>query len=76
MIVRTAAIELARTRPDAIVVALHPGTVDTALSRPFRGAEIGRPANIAADQMLAVLDGLNRGDTGSFIAYDGERLPW
>ena len=36
--VRTAAIELARTRPQAICVALHPGTVNTGLSGPFAKA--------------------------------------
>ena len=76
MIVRTAAIELARTKPGAIVVAMHPGTVDTGLSRPFRGAEIGRPASVAAGEMLAVLGGLGREDSGSFVSYDGARLPW
>ena len=76
MIVKTAAIELARTKPGAIVVAMHPGTVDTALSRPFRGAQIGRPATVAAGEMLAVLAGLTREDSGSFVTYDGARLPW
>ena len=76
MIVRTGAIELARTKPGAVVVALHPGTVDTALSGPFRGAQIGRPATTAATELLDVMAGLGRDDSGSFIAYDGRRLPW
>ena len=76
MIVKTAAIELRRSAPNAVLVALHPGTVDTALSAPFRGSEIGRPAALAAAQMLAVLDGLTPADSGSFIGYDGARLPW
>ncbi len=76
MIVKTAAIELARTAPNAVLVALHPGTVDTALSAPFRGARIGRPPAQAAAQMLAVLDGLTPADSGAFVAYDGQRLPW
>ena len=48
MVVKTAAIELARTHPQAVVAALHPGTVDSALSAPFRGAQIWRPARDAA----------------------------
>lgn len=76
MVVKTAAIELARTAPNAVLVALHPGTVDTALSAPFRGAQIGRSPALAAAQMLAVLDGLTPADSGAFVAYDGERLPW
>ena len=76
MFVKTASIELARTRPGAIVVALHPGTVDTALSAPFRGAEIGQPRPSAAQAMLATLDTMERADSGCFVAYDGQRLPW
>jgi len=43
-LVTTAAIEVARTHPQAVLVALHPGTVNSALSVPFNGAEIGCPA--------------------------------
>ena len=76
MMVKTAAIEMRRTHPGALLVALHPGTVRSALSRPFRGDEIGRDPAEAATAMLEVLDGLNPDDSGSFIAYDGQRLPW
>lgn len=76
MLVKTAAIELRRSQPHTVLVALHPGTVDTALSKPFRGAEIGRPPDLAAAQMLAVIDRLQPEDSGSFVAWDGQRLPW
>ena len=76
MMVKTAAIEMRRTHPGAVLVALHPGTVRSALSRPFRGDEIGRDPAEAATAMLQVLDGLNADDSGSFVAYDGQRLPW
>lgn len=76
MLLATAAIELRRSQPHTVVVALHPGTVSTALSAPFRGGEIGRPAGLAAAQMLATVDGLTVADTGAFVAYDGQRLPW
>ncbi|MET1113531.1 MAG: SDR family NAD(P)-dependent oxidoreductase [Comamonas sp.] len=76
MLLKTAAIELARTHPQAVLAALHPGTVDSALSAPFRGAQIGRPAQDAARDLLAVLDGLGPEDSGGFSAYDGQRLPW
>jgi hypothetical protein len=50
--------------------------VKSALSRPFRGDEIGRdPAQAAAD-MLTVLEALGPDDSGSFVAYDGQRIPW
>ncbi|MCG2583583.1 SDR family NAD(P)-dependent oxidoreductase [Massilia sp. TS11] len=76
MLVKTAAIELARSQKNAVLVALHPGTVNSRLSRPFRGEQIGRPALAAAADMLRVLDGLGPADSGSFRAYDGSLLPW
>ena len=76
MLVKTAAIEVQRSNPAAVLVALHPGTVDSHLSAPFRGAEIGRPALDAAADMLRVLDGLAPADTGGFFAYSGQALPW
>ena len=76
MLLKTAAIECQRGRPRAVLVALHPGTVSSALSKPFRGAEIGRPADQAAAELLALIDRLTPADTGRFIAYDGAPLPW
>lgn len=76
MLLKTAAIEFSRTKPNTILVALHPGTVNSRLSKPFRGEHIGRPALEAAKDMLNVLDSLDANDNGSFISYSGERLPW
>ena len=76
MLVRTAAIELRRSQPQAVLVALHPGTVASALSRPFKGDQIGRAPEVAAAERLQVLDALGPADSGSFVAYDGQRLPW
>jgi NAD(P)-dependent dehydrogenase (short-subunit alcohol dehydrogenase family) len=76
MLIKTAAIEIKRNQPNSVIVALHPGTVTSALSQPFRGAEIGRPAILAASEMLQVLDALQADDTASFVTYQGERLPW
>lgn len=76
MLVKTAAIELARTQKHGVLVALHPGTVNSRLSRPFRGELIGRPAHDAASDMLTVLNTLRPSDSGTFLAYDGTRLPW
>lgn len=76
MLVRTAAIELARSRPQARLLSLHPGTVQSALSQPFRGAAAARPPRQAAEQLLAVIDRLDPADSGGFFAYDGEPLPW
>ena len=76
MLLATAAIELRRSQPHTVVVALHPGTVSTGLSAPFRGGEIGRPPDLAATQLLATLDALTPADSGAFVAWDGQRLPW
>jgi NAD(P)-dependent dehydrogenase (short-subunit alcohol dehydrogenase family) len=76
-IVRTAAIELRRRNPAAVCVALHPGTVDTGLSRPFAKAGLRvRPPDVAAGELLQVLEGLDAAATGSFRSYDGQSLPW
>ena len=78
-LVRTFAIELGRRAPHAFCVGLHPGTVDTGLSKPFQGnvAE-GKlfTSGDAAARMLAVLDGLKPVDTGRLLAWDGERIPF
>jgi NAD(P)-dependent dehydrogenase (short-subunit alcohol dehydrogenase family) len=75
--VHTAAIELKRTRPDAICVALHPGTVDTKLSVPFAktGLNVRLPGEAAQD-LLGVIDGLDAGQSGGFFDYHGDVLPW
>jgi len=76
MLIKTAAIECGRTRPNNALVALHPGTVNSRLSKPFKGEQIGRPPADAASDMLKVLLSLNKEDSGTFISYSGERLPW
>ncbi len=76
MLIKTAAIEIKRRQPSAVIVALHPGTVNSELSRPFDGARIGQDADAAAAKMLEVLDRLTPDETGQFFAYSGERLPW
>jgi NAD(P)-dependent dehydrogenase (short-subunit alcohol dehydrogenase family) len=76
MVVKTTAIELARTHKALVLAALHPGTVRTALSEPFNGQALGRDPMEATAQMLAVMDALQPEDSGSFRAYDGQVLPW
>ena len=76
MLLKTAAIEVRRSNPQAVLVSLHPGTVSTGLSKPFKGEQIGRAAADAARDMLDALAQLTPFDTGSFVAYNGARLPW
>ena len=76
-LVRTASIELTRRNKESVCVALHPGTVDTALSQPFAKAGLKvRPAEEAAGDLLRVLGALTADDTGSLVDYRGEKLPF
>lgn len=78
MLVRTLSIELARRRPQAICVGLHPGTVETPLSRPFLAAGGGRPVFSpaeSADHLLAVIGGLTPAHSGRIYAWDGSEIP-
>ena len=76
-LVRTAAIELRRRQPQALCVALHPGTVATGLSAPFAktGLQVQAP-DPAAARLLGVIDGLQATDSGGFFNHDGSVLPW
>ena len=76
-LVKTASIELTRRNGQSICVALHPGTVSTALSQPFAktGLKV-RPAPDAASDLLAVLQALVPEDTGCLVDYLGQKLPF
>lgn len=76
-VVRTASIELGRRSPELVVLALHPGTVDTGLSKPFAkaGLEVQSP-DAAAGRLCSVIDTADASQTGGFFSYTGERLPW
>jgi NAD(P)-dependent dehydrogenase (short-subunit alcohol dehydrogenase family) len=76
MLVKTASIELKRTMPRAIVIALHPGTVNSKLSKPFGGETKGRPAGLACREMLQTIDALKPEQSGQFLSYSAEQLPW
>jgi NAD(P)-dependent dehydrogenase (short-subunit alcohol dehydrogenase family) len=76
-LVHTAAIELARRNREAICVVLHPGTVHTPLSQPFAktGLKV-RPPEVAAQELLSVVDGLAADQTGGFFDHLGQPVPW
>jgi len=76
-LVRTAAVELARRSPDALCIALHPGTVATELSAPFAasGLEVHTPA-AAARHLLAVVDQLAADANGGFFDWRGQPVSW
>ena len=76
-LVRTAAIELNRRAPNAICVALHPGTVDTGLSASFAktGLDVQTP-ELAAERLLEVIAKLTAAHNGGFFDYNGETVTW
>lgn len=79
MLMRTTAIEFKRTCPNAIVVTLHPGTTDTRLSKPFQRSvppEKLFSVDRTVQQLLAVIDKLQEGDSGEFFSWDGSKLPY
>lgn len=75
-LIHTAAIELARSHPQSVVVTLHPGTVDTALTRDHRGSHPAMSPTEAAAHLLAVLDGLTPAQSGGFFDWQGKAVPW
>jgi NAD(P)-dependent dehydrogenase (short-subunit alcohol dehydrogenase family) len=75
-ILRTASIEAARTHPQSVLVALHPGTVETALSPAHRAGHPAVAPSVAARHLLSVLDGLGPADTGGFLDWQGKVVPW
>lgn len=75
MLLQTSAIEIARKRPLAVLAALQPGTVRSALSRPFVG-EAGTDPALAAAQLLAVLDQLPASARAQFVDHRGQSIPW
>ncbi len=75
-IVRTASIEYGRTHPEAVLAAIHPGTVRTKLSEPFAAGHKTVAPDEAARSILQALDGLTADRSGSFIAYDGSTIVW
>jgi NAD(P)-dependent dehydrogenase (short-subunit alcohol dehydrogenase family) len=79
MSLKTLAIEWRRTLPNVAVVALHPGTTDTPLSKPFqRNVPHGQlfTPQYSVNCMLSVLERLKPAESGQFLAFDGEQLPW
>lgn len=79
MLIRNFAIELRQRNPQAICVGLHPGTVDTRLSKPFQTAVA--PDKLFAPErsalaLLRVVDRLTVADSGRLWAWDGQPIPF
>jgi hypothetical protein len=77
MIIKNASIEIGRRNKTAIIVGLHPGTVDSHLSKPFQAAvtppKLFSP-DYSVEKLLLVLDSLNLSDSGKCFAWDGSEV--
>jgi NAD(P)-dependent dehydrogenase (short-subunit alcohol dehydrogenase family) len=78
MLIATAAIELRRSHPQALLIGLHPGTVDSALSAPFQGRL--RPGQLqtpqqAAGKLRQVIETADVSTSGCCLAWDGSVIP-
>lgn len=77
MMIKTASIEAQRRNKNSIIVGLHPGTVDSALSAPYqKSAPAGiTPPDVAARNLWRTVRGLTPAQSGKCFAYDGSEIP-
>ncbi len=77
MVIKNAAIEMGRRYKHAIIIGLHPGTVDSGLSKPFQSnvedGQLFSPAYSAA-QLISVIDKRTPNDSGKCFAWDGKEI--
>lgn len=77
MIIKTLSIEVARNNKNAMIIGLHPGTVDTNLSKPFQGNvsndKLFTP-EYSISKMVEVMNNLSPDDSGNCFAWDGKRI--
>ena len=70
MVNKSLAVDLAGA--GIIAVVIHPGWVQTDMG----GAHARISVDTSVQGMLAVIAGLSASDTGRFLAWDGEEIPW
>ena len=75
-LVRTAAVEARRTHPQSVFVSLHPGTVETGLAPALRAGHASVSGEVAAGNLLRVVEGLGPEQSGGFYDWKGEVVPW
>ncbi|TRD23487.1 SDR family NAD(P)-dependent oxidoreductase [Palleronia caenipelagi] len=74
-LIHGAAVEIARTRKQAILTCLHPGTVETRFTLNYPDHAKVTPQT-AARNLLNVIEGLTPADSGRFFDYAGKEIPW
>jgi NAD(P)-dependent dehydrogenase (short-subunit alcohol dehydrogenase family) len=75
-LVHTAAVEVARSHPQATLALLHPGTVDTPFTAAYNPAYDKLSPAQAAEALLYVMNGLIPAQSGGFYDFRGEVVPW
>ena len=79
MLIRNMHLEWRRRSPDSIVVALHPGTTDTELSKPFqkniRDGKLYSP-ELTGERLTDVVEQLDTGQSGRLLHWDGSTIPF
>ncbi|VFQ63576.1 unnamed protein product [Cuscuta campestris] len=76
---KTIAVEFARKRDPIICLLLHPGTVDTDLSKPFQKnvpKEKLFTKEFSVQNLLGIINNAKQSDNGKFFAWDGQPIPW
>ena len=78
-VTKTVSVEFARKKDPIICILLHPGTVDTDLSRPFqRNVPEGKlfTKEFSVQKLVSIINNAKRHDNGKFFAWDGQEIPW
>lgn len=75
-IIKTSALEIKNKFKKSICVAIHPGTVNTDLTKKYVGNHPNVQPNEAAVNILNVINSLNHDDTGRFFDWAGKQVEW
>lgn len=75
-ITRCAAVELRRSHRDAIVLAIHPGTVATGFTQAYQARHQTVPPEQAAANILDVVAAATTADSGQFLDWAGDVVSW
>ncbi|GAB2234323.1 hypothetical protein Drorol1_Dr00003571 [Drosera rotundifolia] len=76
---KTMSVEFARRKDPIVCLLLHPGTVDTDLSKPFqRNVPQGKlfSTEFSVQKLLSIINNAKIHDNGKFFAWDGQEIPW
>ncbi|CAI0546051.1 unnamed protein product [Linum tenue] len=76
---KNASVEFGRKKDPIVCLVLHPGTVDTDLSRPFQKnvpKEKLFTTEFSVQKLLSIINNAKANDNGKFFAWDGQEIPW